>query len=218
MTPDWDGKPVTVPYAEFGDPQSLNLYSYVRNSPIARIDIDGHDFVNEGFQDWGFDLGDPTWGISAQPEDDGTQINIPYPPKSPCDPPDDNSKKKNDKKKNDGDQQGSKKEPEKQQEENQKKEGGQQQGQQQQEQQQVRRVSNPKHNPNSASPEPQNVQELFDRSIVDKKGVRWAKDSDGTIHRFSKPSNGESHWNGSTKGPKPIRMEDIPIEIRRALQ
>lgn len=42
MTPDWDGKPVTVPYAEFGDPQSLNLYAYVRNSPIARVDADGH--------------------------------------------------------------------------------------------------------------------------------------------------------------------------------
>ena len=42
VTPDWDGKPVTVPYAEFGDPQSLNLYSYVRNSPVARVDADGH--------------------------------------------------------------------------------------------------------------------------------------------------------------------------------
>jgi hypothetical protein len=42
MSPDWAAKPVTIPYAEFGDPQSLNLYSYVRNSPIIRIDVDGH--------------------------------------------------------------------------------------------------------------------------------------------------------------------------------
>jgi hypothetical protein len=81
-----------------------------------------------------------------------------------------------------------------------------------------RRVTNPKHNANSNSPEPANVQELFDRSIVDQNGVRWAKDADGTIHRFSRPSNGESHWNGSTAGNKPIRMNNIPIEIRRALQ
>jgi RHS repeat-associated protein len=43
MSPDWAAKPATVPYAEFGDPQSLNLYSYTRNSPIIRVDGDGHD-------------------------------------------------------------------------------------------------------------------------------------------------------------------------------
>lgn len=80
------------------------------------------------------------------------------------------------------------------------------------------RVTNPKHHPNSKSPEPKNAQKLFDRSIVDKKGVRWVRDSDGTFHRFSKPSNGESHWNGSTIGTKPIRMEDIPHYIRKALK
>src|SRR6185312_17536639 len=34
------------PYAVFGDPQSLNLYNYVRNDPISRIDPDGHYEVN----------------------------------------------------------------------------------------------------------------------------------------------------------------------------
>lgn len=51
MTPDWDARPTTVPYAEFGDPQSLNLYSYVRNSPITRVDLAGHmvvGFTNDG--------------------------------------------------------------------------------------------------------------------------------------------------------------------------
>jgi hypothetical protein len=79
-------------------------------------------------------------------------------------------------------------------------------------------INNPKHHPKSDSPQPKNARELFENSIVDKNGVRWAKDADGTVHRFSAPSNGQSHWNGSTAGRKPIRKEDIPIEIRRELQ
>jgi RHS repeat-associated protein len=44
MTPDWvAGKPSAVPYAEWADPQSLNLYSYARNNPLSRTDPDGHD-------------------------------------------------------------------------------------------------------------------------------------------------------------------------------
>jgi RHS repeat-associated protein len=42
ITPDWAEKAVDVPYAEFGDPQSLNLYTYVRNIPTVNIDSDGH--------------------------------------------------------------------------------------------------------------------------------------------------------------------------------
>jgi RHS repeat-associated protein len=42
MTPDWAARPTNVPYAVFGDPQSLNLYTYVRNDPVARADADGH--------------------------------------------------------------------------------------------------------------------------------------------------------------------------------
>jgi hypothetical protein len=42
MTPDWAVKPTTVPYAKFGDPQTLNLYSYVENAPVNRADADGH--------------------------------------------------------------------------------------------------------------------------------------------------------------------------------
>jgi len=43
LTPDWAAKATAVPYAEFADPQSLNLYSYVRNNPLSRIDPDGHE-------------------------------------------------------------------------------------------------------------------------------------------------------------------------------
>jgi len=42
MTPDWAARPISVPYAKFGDPQTLNLYSYVENGPLNRIDADGH--------------------------------------------------------------------------------------------------------------------------------------------------------------------------------
>jgi RHS repeat-associated protein len=48
MSPDWAAKPTTVPYAKFGDPQSLNLYSYVENGPVNRIDADGHMAVLYG--------------------------------------------------------------------------------------------------------------------------------------------------------------------------
>jgi RHS repeat-associated protein len=42
MTPDWAAKPTDVPYATFGDPQTLNLYAYVGNNPNTGIDVDGH--------------------------------------------------------------------------------------------------------------------------------------------------------------------------------
>ena len=45
MTPDWAVKPTTVPYANFGNPQSLNLYSYVENNPTTLGDPDGHAFA-----------------------------------------------------------------------------------------------------------------------------------------------------------------------------
>jgi RHS repeat-associated protein len=51
ITPDWAEKATAVPYADLDDPQSLNLYSYVRNGPLFTADIDGHcfplcDFIN----------------------------------------------------------------------------------------------------------------------------------------------------------------------------
>ncbi len=42
MSPDWSAAPMGVPYADFGDPQSLNLYSYARNRPLTYVDRDGH--------------------------------------------------------------------------------------------------------------------------------------------------------------------------------
>jgi RHS repeat-associated protein len=47
MTPDWAARPTSVPYAVFGDPQSLNLYTYVENAPLNRVDADGHITGND---------------------------------------------------------------------------------------------------------------------------------------------------------------------------
>ena len=47
-SPDYtaDGSdPVPIPGADLDNPQSLNLYSYVRNNPTVNIDEDGHDCV-----------------------------------------------------------------------------------------------------------------------------------------------------------------------------
>ena len=42
FSPDWSSTPTGVPYADLDDPQSLNLYSYVRNSPLNHTDPTGH--------------------------------------------------------------------------------------------------------------------------------------------------------------------------------
>ncbi len=41
-TPDWSATPQPVPYADLRDPQTLNLYGYVRNNPLKTSDPDGH--------------------------------------------------------------------------------------------------------------------------------------------------------------------------------
>jgi RHS repeat-associated protein len=48
MSPDWAAQEEPVPYANLDDPQSLNLYAYVRNNPLTRNDPDGHDGEGEG--------------------------------------------------------------------------------------------------------------------------------------------------------------------------
>ena len=47
LTPDWSAKVEPVPYAKLDDPQTLNLYSYVGNNPLARADADGHCGVGD---------------------------------------------------------------------------------------------------------------------------------------------------------------------------
>ena len=42
LIPDWSAKADPVPYAKLEDPQTLNLYSYLRNNPMNGVDADGH--------------------------------------------------------------------------------------------------------------------------------------------------------------------------------
>jgi len=47
ISPDWSVTVEPVPYGKLDDPQSLNLYAYVRNNPVAGVDSDGHDSREE---------------------------------------------------------------------------------------------------------------------------------------------------------------------------
>jgi RHS repeat-associated protein len=57
MTPDWAAKATDVPYANFGNPQSLNLYSFVENNPTTTGDPDGHCGENPTTGGGGTDCG-----------------------------------------------------------------------------------------------------------------------------------------------------------------
>jgi RHS repeat-associated protein len=56
MSPDWSAKEDPVPYAKMDDPQTLNLYAYVRNNPLGGVDADGHcandDLRCQQNEDW----------------------------------------------------------------------------------------------------------------------------------------------------------------------
>jgi hypothetical protein len=45
LSPDWSKNPQGVPYADYTNPQTLNLYSYVGNNPLALLDPDGLETV-----------------------------------------------------------------------------------------------------------------------------------------------------------------------------
>lgn len=57
MSPDWSATATSVPYADFGDPQTLNLYVYVRNNPMDKADADGHCFEDGCVIEGGIVLG-----------------------------------------------------------------------------------------------------------------------------------------------------------------
>jgi len=42
LSPDWSAQEEPVPYARLDNPQTLNLYAYLRNNPLIRVDADGH--------------------------------------------------------------------------------------------------------------------------------------------------------------------------------
>jgi RHS repeat-associated protein len=42
VSADWSATPLPVPYADFNNPQTLNLYGYMWNNPLGGTDKDGH--------------------------------------------------------------------------------------------------------------------------------------------------------------------------------
>ena len=73
FTPDWSAAPTAVPYANFGNPQSLNLYSYVLNNPLTNRDLDGHASCGQAGQ--------------MASKECLAQNNTPPPPPTPKPPP-----------------------------------------------------------------------------------------------------------------------------------
>jgi len=47
MSPDWSAKEEPVPYAKLDNPQTLNLYAYMRNNPLGGVDADGHEVLEK---------------------------------------------------------------------------------------------------------------------------------------------------------------------------
>ncbi len=229
LSPDWNDDPVPVPYADLTNPQTLNLYSYVQNNPLRTVDPDGHS--NKGCTTSSSTDSNGTIHVVVNcpqiaPDASGTLYRLAgtaaiggeeFGPadwavvggllaaascaQTHCGSAIANFFSNMGNKPTPpvvGPAQSTPGDPN-------------QNGK-------PKLVSNPKHHPNSNSPEPPNARELYDKAIQDGQGRWWAKDADGTIHRFSAESNGETHWNGSTAGSNPIRMDNIPSEIRSALQ
>jgi RHS repeat-associated protein len=82
LSPDWSPQAEPVPYAKFADPQSLNLYAYVTNNPLVRVDPSGH--CDMGFESshcgsgslmdaWKSDMA--TWNAGQQPADQGSWLD-----------------------------------------------------------------------------------------------------------------------------------------------
>lgn len=57
-----------VPYATMSDPQSLNLYSYVWNNPLVRIDPNGHkcDWCKDTWEKYDNYKAGNGWNTNAQ--------------------------------------------------------------------------------------------------------------------------------------------------------
>ena len=53
MTPDWSQDPDPIPYADYENPQTLNLYSYVQNNPLSQRDATGHVHCDSDTTTWG---------------------------------------------------------------------------------------------------------------------------------------------------------------------
>jgi len=71
--------------------------------------------------------------------------------------------------------------------------------------------------------EPTDARRVYDNAVKGPDGVWYGRGSNGEIYRFSPDRAGGAHFSGMTGpgapgGPKGIRLDDIPIEIRRRFE
>src|SRR5689334_17785999 len=79
VSADWSAKPAPVPYADFHDPQTLNLYGYVKGNPSSKSDPDGHENLKP--QDWPDDRPKPAPSSQPTPQPQSSAQNQKQPEK-----------------------------------------------------------------------------------------------------------------------------------------
>jgi RHS repeat-associated protein len=91
-SPDWNKVPQAIPYANLKDPRTLNLYVYVRNSPVSFTDSDGHNIDCTGenaqgagcqaiarwYADHGIDPGETATAFDVVKNKKGQVIGVTY--------------------------------------------------------------------------------------------------------------------------------------------
>ena len=78
-SPDWSEQPAVVPYADFRDPQTLNLYAYVRNNPLRLNDPRGHGWlekVGNWLTDGGWNEGEAAKAERAKRAEEFRQFEV----------------------------------------------------------------------------------------------------------------------------------------------
>jgi hypothetical protein len=80
---------------------------------------------------------------------------------------------------------------------------------------------NPAHDPKSSlfnprkTPEPPDAATAYQNAVEGERGVWYGKSETGEIYRYSSDNAGGAHFSGQTGGTDGIRLESIPIKIRR---
>jgi RHS repeat-associated protein len=76
-SPDWSDRPEPIPYADLRDPQTLNLYSYGRNSPLSGRDVDGHFWQElSNFFKWGHWVDNAHLEAALQKQADEARLSL----------------------------------------------------------------------------------------------------------------------------------------------
>lgn len=67
---------------------------------------------------------------------------------------------------------------------------------------------------------PSDAEPLYRQAIPEdfQATTWWARDAQGDYHRYQQHSTFTVHWNGSTAGPRAMRVADIPKKVRDALR